>query len=71
MKRVAEAQLTKSSEAGAAGAPLPLLTMAEMCLKACAGPIAKAGDSELHEAVVAVLRLLGGRRKIRTGDEDA
>jgi hypothetical protein len=45
------------------GNTLPLLSIAETALKACAGPLCHAGDAELYDAVVAVLRILGRRRK--------
>lgn len=59
-------RLSMSGEAGGSVVEtLPLLDIAGTALRACAGPIRKAGDDELYEAIVAVLRLLGQRRKAR------
>jgi hypothetical protein len=69
------ARFTEARDAGRyfnpaseAGEPLvstlPLLGVAETALRACAGPLVHSGDTELAEAIIAVLKIIGTRRKL-------
>lgn len=62
--RAAGSSVSMPSEAGGTlDTTLPLLSIAETALRACAGPLRKTGDEELYAAIVNVLRILGSRRK--------
>jgi hypothetical protein len=69
-RRVTKALSRAGKRLNPPGAP-PLLGLAIVALKACVGPLLKADDRELADAMINVMAIVGRRRKAAEKEADA